>query len=195
MTLDPILDRLADLGGDRLLVALVGPPASGKSTLAEALVAQLGDAALLPMDGFHLDDRILTPRGDRPRKGAPHTFDIGGLSRVLDGLRAGEDVYHPIFDRSREIAIAGAGHIPAAIRTVVVEGNWLLLDEPGWRDLGPWDLTVRLDVPDEVLRARLADRWANLAPAEAAAKIDGNDLPNAARVRDGSRPADVVLGV
>ena len=189
--------RIAALPGPRTLTAIVGPPASGKSTLAADVVDRLPGAALVAMDGFHLDDRVLAPRGLLPRKGAPETFDVGGLARTLAAIRAGADVggdvVVPVFDRSREIAIAGAHVVPAAARHVVVEGNWLLLDEPGWRDLGPWDLTVRLDVPDATLRARLEDRWAHLDAGARAAKIDGNDLPNAARVRHGSLTADLVL--
>ncbi|MEL7184234.1 MAG: AAA family ATPase [Pseudomonadota bacterium] len=188
----PLRDRIAALDGPRVLVALVGPPGSGKSTLADGLAEHL-DAAVLPMDGFHLDNRLLQPRGLLPRKGAPETFDINGLSRILQALRRGEDVVHPIFDRSREIAIAGAGIIHAATRIVLVEGNWLLLDAPGWRDLGPWDLTVHLDVPEDTLRTRLEARWAHLPEAERRAKIDGNDLPNARYVRDASRAADIVF--
>ena len=52
----------------RSLVAVAGPPASGKSTLAEGLVERLnaerpGVAALLPMDGYHFDDLLLVPWG------------------------------------------------------------------------------------------------------------------------------------
>ncbi|PWJ18024.1 nucleoside/nucleotide kinase family protein [Jannaschia seohaensis] len=191
MSLDALLARIEAHPGDRVVVALAGPPASGKSTLAETLAERTG-GAVLPMDGFHLDDRILGPRGLLPRKGAPETFDLGGFARTVAALRAGEDVYHPIFDRSREIAIAGAGHIPAQTRVVVVEGNWLLLDAPGWRDI-EWDITARLEVPDDELRLRLAERWAWMTPEARAAKIDGNDMPNARLVREGSRKPDLVL--
>ena len=69
----------------RHLAAIAGPPASGKSTLAEAVVAHLVDAGLdavlMPMDGFHLDNRLLEPR-----------LQVGakGLLRVAQGdLAAG----------------------------------------------------------------------------------------------------------
>jgi fructokinase len=191
VSLDALLDRISAAPGDRVVVALAGPPASGKSTLAETLAERTG-GAVLPMDGFHLDDRLLKPRGLLARKGAPETFDLGGLVRTVAALRQGADVIHPIFDRTREIAIAGAGHIPAATRVVVVEGNWLLLDAPGWRDIA-WDVTARLEVPDAQLRARLEERWAWMTPEARAAKIDGNDMPNARLVREGSRAPDVSL--
>ena len=48
-------------------------------------------AALLPMDGYHFDDLHLVPAGLRPRKGAPETFDVGGLRHMLMRLRANEE--------------------------------------------------------------------------------------------------------
>lgn len=191
--IDALSRQIDAMPGSRIVVALAGAPASGKSTLAEMLAARAG-GAVLPMDGFHLDDRVLEPRGQLPRKGAPETFDVGGFARVVQALRDGGEVVHPVFDRTREIAIAGAGVIAAEVRVVVVEGNWLLLDAPGWRDVGPWDLTVRLDVPEDELRARLETRWADFDAGTRTAKIDGNDLPNARLVRTGSCPADVVIG-
>ena len=180
--------------GRRTLTAIVGPPASGKSTLAQAVVAALGPAgALVPMDGFHLDDRVLTARGLLPRKGSPETFDVGGLGRALAAAREADEVIVPLFDRAREIAIAGALVVPPEARHVVVEGNWLLLDAPGWRDLPDWDLSVRIEVGEPELRRRLGRRWAAMSPGARRAKIDENDIPNARRMARDSRPADVVL--
>ncbi|MGR3542025.1 MAG: nucleoside/nucleotide kinase family protein [Hasllibacter sp.] len=192
MTPEDLARRCRALPGERVLVAVVGPPASGKSTLAGETVRLMGDeAALIAMDGFHLDDAVLRARGLLERKGAPQTFDLGGLARTLAAVRDGGEVFVPVFDRAREEAIASRGVVPAAARVVVVEGNWLLLDRPGWRDLGPWDLTVLLDVPEAELRARLEERWAALSPEARRAKIDGNDLPNARLVREGSMRADM----
>ena len=43
-----------------------------------------GEAALVPMDGYHLDNAVLVERGLLPRKGAPQTFDVDGLARDLE---------------------------------------------------------------------------------------------------------------
>ena len=190
------LSQLAD-GGARRIVALVGAPASGKSTLAEHAVAVLGDrGALVPMDGFHLDDTVLGPRGWQARKGAPHTFDVGGLIALLDRLRANDEgeVFAPRFDRSIEIARAGALPVPASARVIVVEGNWLLHRAAPWNALaGRFDLTAMLVVPEETLRARLTARWQDqgLDKDAIAAKIDGNDLPNARMVVTQSAAPDI----
>ncbi len=186
--------------GGRTLVAVAGPPASGKSTFAEALAAHVtaaGRAAqVVPMDGFHLDDRILRARGLLPRKGAPETFDAAGLVRLVAALGQGGEVVHPVFDRASETAIAGAGVVPAACDLAIVEGNYLLLDEDPWRDLAErWSLTVFLDVPEGELRRRLIARWrgAGLDDDAARAKADGNDIPNGLRVAAGARRADIAI--
>jgi pantothenate kinase len=196
------LAALADLaearaaGGARVILALAGAPGSGKSTLAERLCGKLnarrpGQAAVLPMDGFHYDDLYLVPAGLRAVKGAPQTFDVGGLFHILRRLRARDEaaVAIPVFDRQIEIARAGARLISADVAVIVCEGNWLLLDQAPWDRLRPlFDITVQVDVPEHVLRARLRGRWERLglAGAEIAAKLDGNDLPNGRLVRDGS---------
>ena len=189
--------------GGRVVCAIAGAPGSGKSTLAEGLVARLnqearGAAALLPMDGFHFDDEYLVPAGLRPRKGAPDTFDVGGLRSALLRLRARDEphVAVPVFDRAIEIARAGARLIPAAVPVIVCEGNWLLLDREPWSGLRPlFDVSVMIAVPEEELRRRLRRRWEGfgLDENEIAWKLDGNDLPNGRLVRDASAMADHVL--
>lgn len=183
--------------GGRFLVALAGPPGAGKSTLAAALVAALGPGAkAVPMDGFHYDDAVLLARGARHRKGAPDTFDVAGFVHLLRRLRVEDEVAIPLFDRGLEISRAGADIVTAADRLLVVEGNWLLLDEEPWAQAaGLFDLTVWIDVPEAELERRLLDRWAHYGktPDKARAWIDGNDMPNVRRVVAGSRAADVVV--
>ena len=183
--------------GKRRIVAVAGPPGSGKSTFAERLAERLG-AAVLPMDGYHYDDTVLNARGHRPRKGAPHTFDVGGLATTLMRLAAddGSEVAVPVFDRSIEIARAGARIIEPSARVIVVEGNYLLLDDPAWAPLREhFDATVMLDVPMPVVEARLLDRWNGfkLEGEALRAKMEENDLPNARLVAERSVPADFLV--
>lgn len=185
----------------RLIVAIAGSPGAGKSTFADWLADELnadrpGAAAVLPMDGFHFDDLVLNVRGHRPRKGAPHTFDTGGLAATLRRLAAddGGEIAVPVFDRSIEIARAGARIIGPRIRTVVVEGNYLLLDHPDWAPLrAHFDLTAMLDVPEETLRQRLTERWAGFGFSGEAleAKLAGNDLINMRIVLEQSLAPDI----
>lgn len=183
--------------GRRLMVAIAGAPGSGKSTLAEALVACLGpEAALLPMDGFHLDNRLLQPRGLLPRKGAPETFDFDGLNAALHRIASEPSVVLPVFDRSREIAIAGAQEIAERTRIVVAEGNYLCFAQAPWDALAQvWDYSVFLEVPEEELERRLVARWLSFGftQAEAETKALLNDIPNARRVARERGQVDLVL--
>lgn len=189
--------------GGRMVVAVAGAPGSGKSTLADRLASHLNErepdgAAVLPMDGFHFDDAVLVARGLLSRKGSPETFDVAGLRHMLGRLRDNEEeeVAVPVFDRSREIARAAARLIPRAVRILIVEGNYLLLDRTPWSSLRPaFDLTVMIEVPDQVLRQRLSARWHGygLSPEEIEAKLDQNDLPNGRLVYAASVAADVAF--
>ncbi len=187
-----------ELRARRLLVAIAGPPTSGKSTLAEALVDRLGPrAALVPMDGFHLDNRILDARGLRSRKGSPPTFDAAGFAHAVRRLQTEDEVFLPVFDRTRDLAIACAQVVGPATEICVVEGNYLLLKDPPWSDLRPlWDLSVFLSVPLDEIDRRSVARWDEHGwPRDKArAHIDVNDLPNARTVLENSAEADIRIG-
>ena len=191
--LESVLELLASTtGSGRRLIAVAGAPGSGKSTLAESLVARLnarqpGLAALLPMDGYHLDDVILDELGLKARKGAPETFDVGGLDHMLTRLRSRDEavVAVPVFDRSIEIARAGARLIPQSVGLIVVEGNYLLLDEEYWDDfakLCDYSIFIRVDEGD--VRERLIARKAKggISRAQAEAHYERCDGPNVRRI-------------
>jgi pantothenate kinase len=189
--------------GERKVIAIAGAPASGKSTLAGQLVQRLneldrGSAALLPMDGYHYDDEVLAPRGWRPRKGAPHTFDVGGYASSLRRLRTNDEpsVAVPRFDRDIEIARAGAIIIEPIARLIVSEGNWLLLDDEPWSALRPlFDHTVLVVADMETLELRNRQRWVGYDFTEEMirGKLEDNDMPNARLVYERSAEPDWVV--
>lgn len=185
----------------RFMIGMAGPPAAGKSTTAEALAAairQAGETAtVIPMDGFHYDDAVLDQIGLRARKGSPPTFDVAGFRILLERLKAREDnIAIPHFDRSLELSRAAAELVPASTRFLVVEGNYLLLQDEPWPSLRPlFDMTVFLNVPVEVLDRRMVARWNHFGrdPVSARKWIDTNDMPNIRHVIDRSAAADVLF--
>ena len=190
-------------GGGRQVIAIAGAPASGKSTIAARLIEHLneiepGSTALLPMDGYHFDDEMLVPRGWRPRKGAPHTFDVGGYASALKRIRANDEpfVAVPRFDRDLEIARAGAIIIEPTVRLIVSEGNWLLLQDDPWPTLLPlFDHTALVKAEWEVIVQRNRDRWVDYDYSEEMIreKLEGNDLPNARLVYERSTEPEWII--
>lgn len=210
MTVDTKSEAVLDLisktlsSSERILIGVAGPPGSGKSTLAEVLVSQLNarartafQAALLPMDGFHLDNELLRQRGLLARKGAPETFDVAGLVELLLNVKTGSgDVHYPLFDRALDHSLKDAGLLKAETSIVVVEGNYLLLDAPDWKEISKlFDATVFLQPPLSTLENRLMKRWLSFgfSAEEATEKAHGNDLKNALLVLEYSLQADLTL--
>lgn len=182
----------------RKLVAIAGPPASGKTTLARILADRLTNCSYLSLDGFHLDNPILTGKGLRNRKGSPETFDVNGFVYLLQRLKKKEETYVPTFDRDTEQTINCAYPISDHDDLVIVEGNYLLLDEPIWRNLSDyWDLTAFVELDLGLVKRRLTKRWIGqgFSEQEAEAWIATNDLPNAHRVMRNRIPEDVTLYV
>ena len=189
-----------DHKNERILVGIAGAPGAGKSTLSQALSTKLNKsehvAAVIPMDGYHLDDSLLENLGLLKRKGAPETFDFAGFKHLLLRIKNEDEVVYPVFDREREISIAGAGILKKNIRIVIVEGNYLLFDEEPWSCLSKlWDYSVFLDVELKVLEQRLIDRWLDhgFSRAEAQQKVLGNDIQNSKRVIASRIQADRII--
>ena len=184
--------------GKRRLVAIAGMPASGKSTLAgeleQFLRAKGINAANVPMDGFHLDNTILDARGLRARKGAPETFDADGFVNLVHRIRTEDDVFYPVFDRSRDLSIAGAGHLSADTELAIFEGNYLLFSEDPWKQLADlWEFSIWIDTPEQLVTERCIKRWLDHGHSaeEARQRAEQNDLRNARRISQHRLPADI----
>jgi fructokinase len=199
---EALLDRVlaTPYSGLRKVVAIVGPPASGKSTLSKVLAEQLSDkgcaSTVVPMDGFHLDNKVLSSLGLLARKGAPETFDADGMLRLVKALPSAEKLFYPTFNRDEDFARAGAGMIDSACECVIVEGNYLLLDAPKWRAMHPyWDVSVRLHMSLEILQRRLVQRWLDfgLSPDQAERRAMENDIPNARLLEERMLPASITI--
>jgi pantothenate kinase len=183
----------------RYFVAIAGPPGAGKTTFSSQLEQALpnGSAATLQMDGFHYDNDVLDMFSLRPKKGAPETFDFAGFMSILRRLRSAENtVAVPVFDRALDVARAGAQVIPATVKFILVEGNYLLLREDPWSSLMDiFDYKISLSVSREELKRRLVLRWLEhgFEPDEALRRASENDMHNVDRVLTRSDAADVVV--
>lgn len=208
-TVDALVERVLhlrrDIGDRVVLIGVVGEPGAGKSTLAASVVEGLRTqgcaAVLVPMDGFHLANVALGALGLSERKGAIETFDGAGFAALLARIRAeGPDtVWAPTYDRSIEESVAGAIRVPPGTEVVVTEGNYLLVDEEPWSEVGEllddvW--AVRAD--PAVRTGRLLARHVAFGKADAQAQawVVAVDEPNAALIRGTLHRADldVVVG-
>lgn len=208
----------------RYLVAIAGIPGSGKTTTAEAFVKQLNAdstvlATLLSMDGFHLSrtalDRLPNPTEAYLRRGAPWTFDIAQFVQFVRRLRAWADetplaaqasckwtaqdvIQAPVFDHGAKDPVAGGITITPDVSIIVIEGNYLLLDEPCWRDLSALvDYRVFVDTDLQEACDRTARRHIRAGIEKTLEdgyrRVYNNDYLNGVLIRDKLLTPDIVV--
>jgi len=198
-----LLERARALAGrpGRAILGITGPPAAGKTTLAERLRAELGPAAAyVPLDGFHLAHQLLVENGQAGIKGAPDTFDAAGYVALLRRLRdpAEGTVYAPRFDRDIEDSIANAIGVPPDVPLVITEGNYLLLRSGPWAQVADLlDEVWYLDLAEETRLRRLIGRHMEFGrdSAEARERATGSDQRNAVLIEASRDYASLVVPV
>ena len=210
----PLLKQLTDLQkklGRRILVMLSAPPGAGKSTLLSFLeklskeTDGVGELQAIGMDGFHRRQEYLTSHetvrdGKTIKmveiKGAPETFDIELLTERIKKVAAGENCGWPIYDRTLHNPVDNVITISKDI--ILLEGNYLLLDEDGWRELQDYaDFTISVVADEQMLRQRLVTRKAQSCHDLEAAKkfVDYSDMANVKVCLGKTMQADLVLKV
>lgn len=203
------LDRLQKEKGRRILAMLAAPPGAGKTTLLSFLqklsreTEGIRPIQTIGMDGFHRRQEYLQTHSvlrDGKRismveiKGAPVTFDLERLTAQIRKVAAEEHCGWPTYDRLLHNPVENAIRVDGDI--VLLEGNYLLLDEDGWRDLSSYaDYTISIRADEGLLRKRLIDRRIKTGvPEEAAVRfVDFSDMPNVRLCLEKTKPADLEL--
>lgn len=192
-------------GGRRLIVSLAGVPGSGKSTLASALVAKLGGSlrlATLPQDGFHYTREYLLSFDNVEeafaRRGAPFTFDSAGFLQKIKTLHASKTIYAPSFDHRLKDPVENGVVIPQDTQVVLVEGNYVSLNEPVWKEIKDhvdesWFISIPLDLVRNRVIVRHLSSGVCKTQLEAEIRTDSNDLVNARYILENSAPTTVVI--
>lgn len=210
----PLLGQLADMHDSekrRILVMLAAPPGAGKSTFVSFLehmakeIIPAKKVQAIGMDGFHRRQEYLTshttivdgkeiPMVDI--KGAPMTFDLEALKNKIIELKDNAVCKWPEYNRMLHNPVEDAITVDGDI--VLLEGNYLLLDEDGWRDISEYaDYTISMKADPKMLRERLIDRkTASGNTREKAEKfVDFSDMVNVRICLEHSKKADMELTI
>jgi pantothenate kinase len=196
-----IQNHLAN-SSERVLIGIIGKPGAGKSTLSKFLMAKLPKefVTVVPMDGYHLSNKVLKDLNRADRKGAPDTFDVAGFISLVKRIRTEQtqNIYYPIFDRAIEESIAAQGVVTSATKVVIIEGNYLLHDDGGWEVCNDLlDESWMVDVDDDKRISRLISRHIAYGkdPEAAKAWAKGTDEVNAKLIERGRNRADFVVAI
>ena len=92
--------------------------------------------------------------------------------------------------------MADAGLVKRQHQIILVEGNYLLLNRPGWKKLFPlFDLTISISAPVESMLAGLRQRHlrGGRDPESIENHLHAVDLPDMQLIADRSKPAEIQI--
>lgn len=206
------LSLLSSTGKNRIIIAIVGIPGSGKTTIAERVShlinKQIGKevAKAVGMDGYHLTRQELSAMDDpvtaHERRGAPFTFNANGVVQLVKDLRdsgeRGVDMTAPSFDHKIKDPVQNGIFIGRQIQIVLVEGLYLLLKDDPWGEIsGLVDSKWHVVVEQEIARVRVANRHLLAGITDtlelAFKRADGNDAVNGKYIMENSVKADMEI--
>jgi pantothenate kinase len=201
----------------RLLVGLSGIPASGKSSIARAIVNRVNDiyyssqgdakgscspiAILVGLDGWHLSRATLAtfpdPEEAFVRRGAHWTFDAMGYTRFVQDLKkkdmSSAIITAPSFSHALKDPVLDDIRVEPHHRIVLLEGLYVFLALEPWKTAGEllderWFVDV--DMSDAMTRIvkRHVETGVTATLEEAKKRADLNDFPSRSKI---GHPASV----
>ena len=210
----PLLHKLSGIRkakSKRVLVMLVAPPGTGKSTLVSFLEFLSKETIpeykvqAIGMDGFHRRQEYLkshTMMVDGKEvvmvdvKGCPETFDLDKLAAQIEKVMRQGTCTWPTYDRHLHNPVENAITIDSDIE--ILEGNYLLLNKPGWNGLSEAaDFTIAIKADEDMLRERLIDRKQKSGNTweESEQFVDYSDMRNVRLCLEHTKKADMELMV
>ena len=206
----PLIKRFETLRKNsdrRLIVYLAGPCGTGKTTMS-LLLESLFHAYIkysiqaVGIDGFHygseyLQNHYLYKNGNKilmkDIKGSAETYDFEKLRDKIKTLQYG-DIYWPSYDRIIHDVVEDSILVNGQI--VIIEGNWLLLNEPNWNDLMQFcDYSIFINSDRETLISRLIKRkiMGGLSEEDAKEFVMRSDVQNIERILRNRLSCDLEL--
>ena len=209
----PLLQKWKEMqkkAGRRILVFLSAPPGTGKTTLVQFLEylseqeADMEPIQAIGLDGFHYPSDYINSHNAivcgktvpmKEVKGCPETYDTEKLEQKLQKIGQ-EDILWPIYDRNIHDVVEDVVKVDQDI--ILLEGNWLLLEEEPWTSIRKWaDGTILIRAEEEMLKERLIGRKQKGGLSRKAAEewYENSDRVNVRRVLNDSVKGDLVLWV
>ena len=187
---------------------LAAPGGTGKTTLSkviELLFNKRYDTSLISVgiDGFHFKNEYLDSHycdSDngviplRKMKGFYNTYDTGLLQHKIDSFLQQSGELWPTYSRIKHDVVDDS--IPVESDILLIEGNWLLDNDPRWKELKNYcDYSIFIEAPIELLHERLVSRKirGGLTPYEAEDFYKNSDLLGVQRVLGNHSSSDIVL--
>jgi len=135
------------------LIAIIGPSASGKTSLANRLAKKLGkgNAAIISQDQYYKDwSHLPFRKREEINFDSPNAFDFRMMTAMLRRLQRGESVEVPQYSYRLHKRLTKRYPLSAK-RYIIVEGL-LVLHHKSLRDL--FDLKIYIDIDKAISLAR-----------------------------------------